>query len=306
MPTLSPEKFQASQVTLWCFRIVIFLQCVGTGGRYVISANEAESDVYGYLYFDHGWSESVAQLIDDVGAYACFLAGWFLIGNGIVLLKKRGDKVLRIMLFFDLFLLAIVAAWAMILAASHTLRGEAYAELTLVEHAVRFGAPIAMSIYLFGFLTSAHKLTTSIATTLMTLAVASTFAGHGYKALQLHGPFTDLILLNDQRHFHFEMEQSTAERLMCWIGWADIALGFLLLTGMVLTALRWRVVAAYMVLWGALTATSRVTAFGLDAWPETVIRSANWGAPLLLFWMWTPRIQSTAQKNENNRSDFPT
>ena len=296
MTSRPPQNLQPSLAILWCFRIVIALQCVGIGGRYVLSSNESESDVYGFLFFDHGWPEYSAQLIDDIGAYVCLFSGLILIVNGIVLSRKPSLRLLRIILLVDTALLIIVASWTFILAATHSVRGEVYAELTLGELAVRFATPVAMLIYLRGFGNSSKKFTL-IATGVLTIAVTATFAVHGYKAQLLYGPFTDLILLTDQRLFQSDMEQATAESLLYLIGWTDIIVaGLLLFT-------RWRVVSFYMMLWGLISASSRLTAFGFAAWPETLIRSANWGAPLLLLCLIQIRVKFKNQSELSQTTD---
>ena len=275
MPNGSSQNSLYSPALLWCFRIVVALQCFGIAASYVLSANETESDVYGFLFFDCGWQEHVAQCIDDVGAYGCLLAGLVLVVNGFVQSSKPGLRTMRTTTTVDMLMLIFVASWAFVLAAARSVRGELFAELTIGEHAVRIVTPIAMTLYLRGFGTSTERLA-RIASGLLLLAVAVTFAVHGYKAQKLYGSFTDLILLTDQRIFHFDVEQVSAEKALWVIGWVDIVVAVMLLV------LRWRVIAAYMMFWGLLTAASRMTAFGWVGWPDTFIRSANWGAPLLV------------------------
>ena len=276
---------------LWCFRIVVALPCFGVAGRYVLSSIESESDVYGFLFFDRGFPETLAQGIDDAGAYGCLISGVILIANGIWLTIQSGRKpnqqLMKTSNALDSIALIFVASWTIILAIAHSVRGEVFAELALGELAVRFVTPIAMLFYLRGFERSSRRMTT-VATWLLIAATATTFGVHGYKALKLFGPFTDLILLSDNRVFQFELEQATAESILTMIGWADIAIAALL----ILT--RWRLVAAYMLIWGIITAASRMTAFGSMAWAETLIRSTNWGSPLilLLIFQWNMRNPS--------------
>lgn len=266
-------------VILWCLRIVITVQCVGVAGRYLFSPNECESDVFGYLFFDAGWPEKLAQLIDDVGAYGCVVSAIVLIVAGLVSLTPSAiqppPKSGWVSRYLEYAALVFIATWAFFLAAAHMIRGEVYAEFALAEQAVRFVTPLAM-VLLLRYSINSSVILVRAATIGLTLAVVATFAVHGYIAQELYGPFVDLILLSDMRLFKFGIEQSTAETFLEFIGWADIVVAALLL----LT--RWRMIAAYMMIWGLITAASRLTAFGFVAWPESLIRIANAGAPLVL------------------------
>ncbi len=267
-----------SWAIIWSLRIVIAIQCVGIAGRYVLSTIESESDIYSYLFFDFGWPENLAQTLDDVGAFGCLIAAMALIANGFVsskATKEQASRRISVSRFVDVSALLFVAIWTFTLAFAHSVRGELFAELALGEQAVRFTTPIVMLLLLGGLERSSRKLA-YFAICLLTVATVTTFVVHGYKAIQSYGAFTDLILLTDQRLLHFEFRQATAEKLLLVIGWADIIVAALLLVT------RWRVIAVYLMLWGLITAASRMTAFGMNAWPDTLIRAANAGAPLVL------------------------
>lgn len=268
---------------LGCLRIVVVLQCVGVAGRYLFSVNESESNIFGFLFFDIGWPEKLAQGIDDTGAYGCVISGAFLVVAGVFSIG-RGDGVrrgrLRVAQWLDFVALTYVTTWMFLLAVAQMLRGEMYAELAIGEQAVRFTTPFAMLLLLHSFGERAGGLA-RIAGIILLLATAVTFGSHGYVATQLHGPFVDLILLTDLRLTKFGLGQSSAEILLGIIGWADIVVAALLL----LT--RWRPIAVYMAIWGLISAASRMTAFGLVAWPETLIRVANAGAPFALLLIYT-------------------
>lgn len=270
---------RAWSLILWCMRIIIALQCIGLSGRYLFSAYESESDVFGYLFFDIGWPEKLAQLIDDVGAYGCLVSAIVLIAAGLLPLRwSQPQKPSRIGFAaraLEYAALMFVATWAFLLAATHMARGEMFAEYSFGEHAVRFVTPLTMILLLLSS-TASSKTLVKAAALILTVAAASTYVVHGYVAQQLHGPFIDLILLSDMRIFKLEIDQSTAETALQVIGWTDIVVGVLLLVT------RWRLIAAYMIFWGVITATSRMTAFGFAAWPETLMRAANAGAPLVL------------------------
>ncbi len=263
---------------------MISLQCFGVAGRLLFSSMESESDIFEYLLFERGVAENIAQAIDDFGAYGCLAASavFLLIPLIQIVWPKSNfgsDSVGK--RWLEIVAAIFVFVWSIANALSHTLRGELYSELTLGEVAVRIACPIVLLLLLN---MSGPSIThiSSVAKWLLTLAISVTFAVHGYKAILLHGPFVDLILLSDVRMFGFGWEQETVEAMLWVIGWLDVFLAIALL----LT--RWRIIAVYMLVWGFITAISRTTAFGWPALQETIVRAANWGAPLvlLLIWRW--------------------
>ena len=286
-------------VARW-LRCIILLQCLGCGARYRFTSFETESDVYGLLYFDYGWSEQIAQRIDDFGAIACLLAGFMIVVVGMTARidigqitvpatksEVAGDgastnrPLIKLIIWcVDLIAMLVVFSWMLALAICHTLRGGMFAELTLGEHAVRIAAPIVLM--LIAMRPQRERLAWAIAA----FSAAITFAIHGYKALMCHGPFTDLILLTTSRFRSIEFSQSTAESVLLVIGTVDIV------AAMVLIVFRWRMAALYMLLWGLITSASRMTAYGWSGWPDTLMRAANWGVPLAIVLL----TQTTSKK----------
>ena len=57
-----------------------------------------------------------------------------------------------------------------------------------------------------------------------------------------------------------------------------------------------------MALWGIITACSRITANGWEAYPEALIRAANGGLPLaiLLYWLNRQRLKPTRDVPEES------
>ncbi|TWU07469.1 hypothetical protein [Stieleria varia] len=272
-----------------CLCFIIFVQCIGVGGRYLFTSHEIESDVYGWLYFDHDWPESVAQTIDNAGSVLTLTMGCCLCITEILRWRRpdltRRTPLLRLTQVASLW----IAIWMLVTAMTHMMRADVYAELTLAEHAVRYTAPVALLVGLEGTLRSspttdhwkASRLWGDPASIwLLVLSASATFAAHGYKAIECYGQFTDLILLSDLQWTNLGWGQKTTERILVAIGALDILVAFLLLS------VRSRFAAFYMACWGLVTATSRMTALGLDAWPETLIRAANGGVPAAIFIYW--------------------
>ncbi len=283
-----PSTIRCGTAADWCLRIVILLQCIGLSGKYVFSRRESESDVYGYLFFDYGWPEQLAQRIDDGGAIACLIAGVIvmLIGTWGWRGRSIGRAQLRtpVVGCIDHVALATVFAWFLIISFTHMLRGEPFASLSLGEHAVRYCAAAALSLLLMHStsISRAGDLGQPWAMRLLVIASAATFVVHGYKAVLRYSPFTDLILLTDMNMTGIGLSQSTAESALVVIGIIDILVAALLMLSRCAGFALYRSFALYMVFWGCLTSLSRVTAYGWEAWPETLIRAANWGAPLAI------------------------
>lgn len=269
-------------VAIGCLRIVVAIQGFGLAGRYLFSSFEIETDVYELLFFDLGYSENLAQAFDDLGVYVCLITSIVVLLNEICLLSLSARKTesisLKILGRLESAGLVLSAVWVVMISIAHSIRGEPFARLALGEDAVRFVVPLALLLLCSAASLNSGRLARFV---FWILAVSSavTFGVHGYKAIQIHGPFVDLILLSDMNWSHWGLEQTTAERMLKLIGWIDLGLAVILLIG------RWPIVLYYMTVWGLLTAFSRLTAFGMIAWPETMMRVANWGVPLVLILM---------------------
>ncbi|WP_404309820.1 hypothetical protein [Neorhodopirellula lusitana] len=282
-----PRQRQGVSRMAWWLRIVVVIECFGLGGRYLFSSFETESDIYGWLFFDCHWSESLAQSIDNAGATMTWVAGGILCLSGwrISRLSTESPR-LNLVRRLDRAAAWWVAIWMLLIAMVHMMRAAVFAELSLPEHAVRYLAPLALTFVAgtgrgFGFSVSSEPARVRFALLMLSLAAAFTFAAHGYKAYQCYAPFTDLILLSDMRWIDSGCTQATAERMLVVIGIVDIVVALALIV------LRSRLAAFYMAVWGFVTAASRMTALGFDAWPETLVRIANGGVPLviLVYWM---------------------
>ena len=277
----------ASRWMVWCLRFVVVIECFGLGGRYLFSSLETESDIYGWLYFDCHWSESLAQSIDNAGALMTLVAGGLLCLTGWLMRRQPIESArLKIVRKLDQAAACWIAVWMLLIATAHMMRAAVFSELSLAEHAVRYAAPLALAICGragsgIDLVASRQPARARFTVLMLTVAAAFTFAAHGYKAYQCYAPFTDLILLSDMQWTDTGCTQAAAERLLIVIGVADI------IVALVLLVFRWRLAAFYMVAWGFVTAASRMTALGTDAWPETLIRIANGGVPLaiLVHWM---------------------
>ena len=279
-----------------CLRLIVSIQCVGAAGKYLLSAREQESSLYGLLFFDWGWDESTAQSLDDVGAWFCLVAAilFGLTACFDLLANRRASGGLppRWLTWLEFPILIFVAGWFFTLAWAEMMRGGVYTEWAIAEQAVRFMTPLALAIGLIVRDQGSAKRSSYVISGMLQISVAATFAVHGWKAIAGYGPFVDLILLSDSLPWVGSMSQTFAERLLWAIGWIDVGLALLIV------GVRWRWVALYMAFWGFLTVTSRVVALGVEAWPESLIRIANGGAPLGLFFLFQQLRQVKMAESE--------
>ena len=243
---------------------------------------ETESPVYGLLYFVLGFPEATAQLTDDLGVYGCLIAGGSLLASGLTPLLSHSsitDETKKWLFAIDTVAIFFIAFWTLSMAIGQTIRGDLFARFTLFEEAVRIAAPLALLGLLITNRLSNGWLFPKYVTTILIFATSITFAFHGYKAIVLYGPFVDFLLLSKPFGITIASNQEAAEAVLSVIGWIDIGLAISIVL------LRWQGIALYMAAWGLLTAYSRITTGGLDAWPELLIRAANAGAPLTLFFL---------------------
>lgn len=127
------------------------------------------------------------------------------------------------------------------------------------------------------------------------VAIALTFASHGFEALQHYGPFIDMLIVSAESLFSWRLPEYLALKLLTAIGVID------LLAAALVVLSRSRSVAWYMACWGLITAAARLVAYGvIGGWYPCVIRSAHWALPLMLALAWrratrqTQMVQSSA------------
>ena len=109
-------------------------------------------------------------------------------------------------------------------------------------------------------------------------ALAATFAAHGLEALLVNPEFIELLTNSSRRLLAWTVPRDLQRALLTAIGLIDLLVAALLLLGKE----RARGPLAYMLIWGFITAASRSTSFGLEGLAGTLLRSANWGLPLVL------------------------
>jgi len=318
------------QTIQWILRGVLLLQALGLGTRYLFPQYKSESDIHGWLYLDHEFPndateadelkrEALALRVDNVGNWAYLISAFVLFGVPLLtrLVKCGRREPFRGIspLLWQGPLLLYLIVWLSMINAAHMVRdGDLFAKWAFGEQAVRILAPLALLMLLpcpgRQVLPTARTID---AVGVLRFAAAMTFFVHGLKALYLHGPFVDLILQSGGNLLgeNFSLQQQDTTWPLRLIGAVDIAVAFLLVTT------RLRFVAAYMAFWGLVTAASRMTATGfgpfadpftIGRYGEFLIRAANGGAPLAIFFFWhlshkspRPSARSKEPQDENDR-----
>ena len=281
---LTPVPFSLK----WCLRCVVALQCAGA----VACDKAGASPVFSFLWNDPetgglGWSESTTVSTLQIASWALLLA------IPLVLLRPCWPVLVPIALWQ--FANAAATAWM----GGNFAANNGVGWLPLPAQAVRIAAPVAL--LLLDRWPRAKEPTASLglftsqtAEWLMRLAVACTFIAHGWEAYRHCPEFIDYLIMAAQKLAAYELSESHARQILSVIGVIDFVVGGAILL------FRWRCLALYMAIWGAITAFSRVVHAGWPAYYEVLVRTANAGLPLALAIYWWHRSST----NDTNLSSL--
>ncbi len=228
-------------------------------------ALRGEDAVSSFLFSENhlDWSEALADGISVGGAVLLCVASFALLWP-----RTRLP-------------LAFVTLWTTFLMLCDWVLEPRWPGLVPAEATVRWLAPFGLFLWLRPTRwTRAARTMPRLAEGLLRVAAAATFVGHGLKALWLKGEFLDFLFVASHRLLGTDLSQATAERLLHAIGIVDLAVASLILVR------RWPAVAAWMTLWGTVTALARIVSGGLPNWSEAALRAPNAGIPLVLLLAW--------------------
>jgi len=111
-------------------RLVVMIQSIGSGGRYLFSANETESDIDGCLFFDCGFPEPLAQQIENGGMLLTVFCGGVLGMIGCASLANRSDWV-RWCRRVEPIAAIWIAIWMLAIAVTQMIRTSTYPQWML-------------------------------------------------------------------------------------------------------------------------------------------------------------------------------
>ena len=155
--------------------------------------------------------------------------------------------------------------------------GARYSELAIPAQATRWMACIALAVWILMHSGSKQKRL-ELVTWILVIAASLTFATHGYEAFMGHPAFRDL-LYGAFESISVEISEHTVFVLLKLIGIMDISLSLIILFT------RKKGVFLWMAIWGGLAALSRPIAFGGVGFEDALLRIANFGIPMLLFFL---------------------
>jgi len=214
--------------------------------------------------------------------------GYFFILVAIfTLLWRRKSWVLAV-------ILSLISIWCVLDSYSAVLNGgKAFSAMTPYSLAARSVCPLLLAL-LFIRKPIRKDDSSDLSSTSINLidftariAIASTFFAHGYKAVTGYFHFQDLIILS-ARKIGWDIPAETAQTMLKIIGYQDIVLAVVVLL------IRSKAVLYWIAAWGIITAFSRVSALGLEAYDQVLVRAANGGLALMLIalYCWYYRASS--------------
>lgn len=232
-------------------RVAIACQCLALGWMHLYGA----TPINDFLVLG-GFGSGPTQLVDT-------LAGLALVLLAGMVLARPVRWVLGLVAVW--FLLHALAGWW-----NHATDSDAiFYQLGPAAQAVRWLAPVGLILLVSGRTRSAMWV--------LLIASCATFIGHGIKDVLLYTPYVDIINNSLTNYTELKWPLEKTQFVLRAIGVADIIFaGLLLLT-------RWRWLALPMALWGGIAAFSRITANGLDVWPDVLLRVCNGAAPFVVF-----------------------
>lgn len=272
-----PTARAVPSAVVWTLRVIVALQCLGAAW----AGYAGTSPVGETLFFDLGVPEALTIAIEQA-----VIVG--LIGAAACVLTTR-NRVVPL----------LVAGWFVLLALGHWHRsGSPYADWTMLAHATRYLAPVALALVLPAARGAGQWASDRTVRWLLRGAVASVFFAHGMEALLLKPRFIDYLVVASHRLFDYELAQATAKQMLYVIGAVDVVVA-----AGVLFVRQNRWLLAWLAFWGGLTAFSRIVFGGLDVGHMTLIRAANGGLPLaLLVWV---LVSSTRNADADDRDTVP-
>ena len=209
--------------------------------------------------------------------------GLVSVGIGLLFGIYRGCRWCRLLSWMSWISLPLVVVYFLTIAFLHWTSDPAnpFKQGSLLNHAVRYCAPLVLAFWI-GFIAQ-KKLVhlPELWCWVLRIAVSATFLGHGLNAMRGSPGHVELIQLTCLNLFSWEVNELLARQCLRCIGVMDMLLAVTLLLR------KWKWIAMWMALWGLVTATSRLTAYGVDkGWSLTAIRLGNGGVPFVVWWIW--------------------
>ena len=213
-----------------------------------------------WLFLDQGLSHRAAYQTE----LALVLATLFFSLAGLVLRQWRWGPCFMIPAF------AFLVTESFLIAK---MGGVGHAEWAPAAHALRYGTPLALAL-----LAMKEPFGEAQVMMLLRVALAFVFVTHGAEALMHYPRFIDLIIGTGENMSGWRITETQAKSALTVIGWMDIFVGVAILIRP-MPALLW-----WMAVWALVTALSRMTSMGWDAYRDVLLRVSHFVVPFVLVW----------------------
>jgi len=294
---------------VWLLRCAVALQAFGIGWKYLFGEYEIDSAIRSVLFYEWQWPETVAQRVDDVGAWMYFVSGLlvlvaplvaclisdfrFRISDSLVAwaLRIRARRWwlwgvwqgLPLVVILVGEVLLVTAAWHRddaLLASWSPWESHPQISIPLIlfGRASRILLPLILLLWTWPSSAQGKALGGHVtsAVWLMRFAVSATFLAHGIECLLLSAEFVDYLLAAAHNLIGWDADESTMHVVLRVIGLIDLLIALLVLST------RWRWVPLYMACWALVAAFSRIVEYGWMSHFDVTVRSANYCIPLAL------------------------
>lgn len=151
--------------------------------------------------------------------------------------------------------------------------GVGHAEWAPAAHALRYGTPLALAL-----LAMKEPFGEAQVMMLLRVSLAFVFVTHGAEALMHYPRFIDLIIGSAENRLGWRITEAEAKNALTVIGIVDVITGVAILVR-AFPALLW-----WMAVWGLVTAFSRMTSLGWDAYRDVLMRVTHFVVPFVLVW----------------------
>ena len=255
-------------------RVLIFLQCTGLAAISILDGTSLGT----YLYLYGNLAESLSYALNYGIAGTLSLVAIFSI-----------YKVRPLALFTMALIFGLESLFKTILGGSFA------SDLTLAAHMVRFSWPLLFGLVIL-FDGSWHSLRRRDVLFFFRLFIAVTFFVHGVEALMMHPKFIDFIIVTNKKLEFLPATEAFARQALIGIGIVDLLVAVIL----VFKPVRW--VLAYMVFWGALTASIRYVYADTQGIPDVMIRAPHYCVPMLIWILSKYRMQTRPEVGRTQKT----
>ncbi len=285
---LYPQTPASLRRLSWALRLAIAAQCLAMAWLTHFEGSSINLLLYGYW----GWPENTVVLIDQC-------ATWTLAAMAVLVLFWPAWPIL---LPLALWALAEALVPLGILQAENApFDASAPGWIALAARGARYCLPLGLILIwpLLPHRTQPGPKRMRTGMFLLRLGVATTFVGHGLKAIAHDSAMIGLIV-HTAENFKLEgISEDMARQALTIIGGLDLMVASLLMIT------RWRWIAGWMAFWTFIAACSRLTAsWDWHLWHEVPSRAAYFGIPLGLAMYWHAEV--VAARAAASASTLPT